>query len=78
MHAHLPPTLYVERLPQHGVPSNDAMSTPGIQTCGPQAAEAERVHLTPEAPGQPVYLLLENLVPKEGQTFALLGLGFSA
>ena len=45
-------TLYVGRLPQHGVPSG-AMSTPGIQTVESQAAEAERAHLTAAPPGRP-------------------------
>ena len=35
-----------------GLPSS-AMSAPGIQTSEPQAAEAERAHLTAAPPGRP-------------------------
>ena len=38
-------TLYVGRLPQHGVPSG-AMSAPGIQTSEPRATEVECAQLT--------------------------------
>ena len=40
------------RLPQHGVPSG-ATATPRIRTSEPQAAEAERAHLTAAPPGRP-------------------------
>ncbi|XP_070349444.1 sodium-coupled neutral amino acid transporter 3 isoform X3 [Equus asinus] len=47
-----PSTLYVGRLPQHGLPRGD-MSTPGIRTGKPQAAEVERANLTAAPPGWP-------------------------
>ena len=40
------------RLPQHGLPSG-ATSAPGIPTGEPQAAEAERAHLTAVRRGRP-------------------------
>uniref|UniRef100_A0A3Q2LSF5 CBFA2/RUNX1 partner transcriptional co-repressor 2 n=1 Tax=Equus caballus TaxID=9796 RepID=A0A3Q2LSF5_HORSE len=43
-------------LPQHGVPSG-AMSAAGIRTSEPQAAQAERAHLTAGPPGQPLQLM---------------------
>ena len=49
------------RLPQHGLPSG-AMSTPGIQTGKPRAAEAERVHLTAAPPGRPPALFLKEVL----------------
>ena len=45
-------------LPQLGLMSR-ARSTPGIQACEPQAAEAERANLTTTPPGRP--LLVEVL-----------------
>ena len=45
-------TSHVGRLPQHGLPSS-VMCAPGIRTSEPQAAKAERVHLTAVPPGQP-------------------------
>ncbi|XP_070094965.1 sodium-coupled neutral amino acid transporter 3 isoform X2 [Equus przewalskii] len=47
-----PSTLYVGRLPQHGLPRGD-MSTPGIRTGKPQAAEVECANLTAAPPGWP-------------------------
>ena len=46
------------RLLQHGLPSG-AMSTPGIRTSEPRAAEVERVHLTTAPPGWPPKLISE-------------------
>ncbi len=46
------------RLPQHGMPST-AMSTPGIRTSEPPAAEVERAHLTAVPPGQPQEAFLQ-------------------
>ena len=51
--AHLPLTLCVGRLPQHGLTSK-ARSTPGIRTSEPQAAEAELANLTAAPPGRPL------------------------
>ena len=45
-------TLYVECLPQHGLPSS-AMSALGIRASEPRAAEAEHAHLTAVPPGRP-------------------------
>ena len=52
--------IFVACLPQHGVPSR-AMTAPGIRTGEPQAAEAERVHLTAAPPGQPLWLSIFNI-----------------
>ena len=49
----------------HGLPSG-AMSTSGIQTGEPRAAEAECVHLTAVPPGRP-----QALSFKPCQAFAL-------
>ena len=43
-----------------------AMSAPGIQTGKPQAAEAERVHLTTAPPRQPLKFLFKQLLDHGG------------
>ena len=54
--------LNVGRLPQHGLPSG-AMSTPGIPTSKPWAAEAECAHLTTVPQGRPLFKLF-NYIPR--------------
>ena len=49
------------RLPQHGLP-NGAMSTPGIRTSEPRAAEVERENLTAMPLGQPQHVAFKLIV----------------
>ena len=62
------------RLPQHGVPSG-AVSTPGIRTSEPQAAEADCAHLTIVPLGRPLLqLILINMFLTNLIRFRIFGL----
>ena len=52
-------TLYVGRLPQHGLPSS-AMSAPGIRTSEARATKVERANLTAAPPDRPLDLFLTS------------------
>ena len=64
--AHLPPLYMWHAYHSMALPSG-AMSAPGIQTGEPQAAEAERAHLTAAPPGRPqegsFYAALSSSLP---------------